>query len=320
MDIYKINKNLQAEFARKNIYAETKASNNLFRANSNPHYAKLSALEREIMFLLGTENAKAKPDKAKISSLKKSLELARNEQTKLLSKMGLKKEELSPIYECEKCKDSGFVGGEMCDCYIARRNAELIKECGLSASELVGFADFDTKIFADEKQKNDSIKLKDFLTKWCNNYPAVSKNKIVLLGKTGTGKTFFSKCMAKELINKGLSVCYVSAFEMNNLFLKYHTTFDESKLSVLVPLIESEILFIDDLGTEPNLKNVTENYLFLILSERERFNRPTIITTNLGADGLSQNYGERIYSRLSDKKSGIILKLEGEDLRYSKKR
>jgi DNA replication protein DnaC len=136
-----------------------------------------------------------------------------------------------------------------------------------------------------------------------------------LSGKTGVGKTFASKCVASALATKGLSVCFVSAFQMNELFLKYHTTFDASKSSVLSPLTDCDALFVDDLGTEPMLSNVTINYLYLILSERERFGRATVITTNLTPENILNQYGERICSRLFSKGTSVRFEIKGDDLR-----
>ena len=55
---------------------------------------------------------------------------------------------------------------------------------------------------------------------------------------------------------------------MNNLFLSYHTSFGAEKSSYLDTVLDPDVLVIDDLGTEPILKNVTLEYLYLILSER----------------------------------------------------
>ena len=126
------------------------------------------------------------------------------------------------------------------------------------------------------------------------------------------------KITIEEFLEKNHSVCFVSRFEMVNCFLKYHTSFDAEKYSWIQPFIESDILFIDDLGTEPKLKNVTINYLYLVLSERERYSRPIVITTNLNAKDILDNYDERIYSRLINKQSGVVFKIEGDDLRMPK--
>ena len=43
--------------------------------------------------------------------------------------------------------------------------------------------------------------------------------------------------------------------------------------------------------------------------------QPTIITTNLDMNQIFETYGERIFSRLANKKTSISINLLGEDLR-----
>lgn len=318
MDIYEIQKKLTEEFALKRIKAEKIAATNLDRAKKNGIYDKLVSLEKQLSLEIAKQETSLNPDAKTIAELEKTLNETIVKKNEYLQKIGLTSADLKPRFECEKCKDTGFVGGEPCTCFKKRKNALLIKECGLGGNELVSFADFNEKIIKDKTQKEDLIKLKNFLEDWCNNFPNVTKKQIVVCGETGLGKTFLAKCMAENLSKKDLSILFISAYEMNNMLLKYHTTFDDTKPSVLAPLTESDVLFIDDLGTEPMLNNVTKEYLFLVLSERERFSLPTIITTNLLPDNISETYGERIYSRLSDKKIGVITEIQGNDIRTQK--
>lgn len=315
MDLKKIDQKIQSEFARKRISAEQVASRNLARANAFPAYYELDGLEREIIFNLAKEKAKDKPNKSEVKGLTEALEKAQNEKSKILEKLGLTLTDLEPKFECKICSDVGFANGEMCNCYKKRRNEEIIKASGLMTSLDETFEKFDKKVFKNEAQANQTEALKNKLAEWVNKFPEIKKQNIVLCGQTGVGKTYLSKCMANALIAKKVSICYVSSFEMNDMFLKYHTTFDGSKSSVLSPLTECEVLFIDDLGAEPTLNNVTINYLYLILSERERFGRSTFITTNLLPENLMDRYGERIYSRLYNKRTSACFKLDGDDLR-----
>ena len=68
------------------------------------------------------------------------------------------------------------------------------------------------------------------------------------------------------------------------------------------------------------LKNVSANYLNLIIAERERLGRPIIITTNLMPDHILDKYNERVYSRLASKQYGQMFHLEGKDLRLAPQR
>ena len=100
--------------------------------------------------------------------------------------------------------------------------------------------------------------------------------------------------------------------------LKYHSTFDATKNQYLNAITKCDVLIVDDLGTEPMLRNVTENYLTLILSERELNKRATIVTTNLITDDIFERYRERVYSRLISKRTGLVFLLTGSDLRIAK--
>lgn len=318
MDLIEIDKKLQNEFALNKISVEKTAFNNKIKAEGIPNFSKLEKLEKEIIFEIGKEYSKTKRNDNLIKELESSLKIARENIEILLKKINLTSSDLVPNYHCKKCNDTGFLGSVMCDCYKKRRNIEIIKQCGFDEKELHSFSEIDEKLFKNSLHLSDFNKLKNILEKWCNSYPNINKTNITLSGSTGIGKTFIMKCMAKSLIDKNLSVCFLSAFEMNNLFLRYHTTFNSKKDQALIPLLESDVLFIDDLGTEPMLNNVTSDYLYTVISERERFKRPTIISTNLSIDAIANRYSERTYSRLSNKQIGIVFNLKGEDLRTSK--
>lgn len=314
MNFKEINKRLQLEFSKKKIKADWTANQNRKRANSVPAYAKLSVLEKEIMF----ELARCKVNKQPTTELANTLKTARAEKLKILKALNLTEADLEPKYSCKKCNDVGFVGSNMCDCYRKRRNEEIVKECGLDINKNATFANFNTSICKNEKHANTLNKLKNKLEEWSNKFPNVKKKNILISGTPGGGKTYLTQCLANEMLKKDCSVCFVSAFDMNNMFLKYHTTFDASKSSYLEPLIHSDILFIDDLGTEPIMKNVTLNYLFVVLSERERFGKPLIVSTNLLPENILDRYGERIYSRLTSKMQSFVVFVEGDDLRQSR--
>ena len=314
MDFRQIDKDLQLEFAKKKIIAEKIVAQNLSRVNANPVYKKLDRLERQLVL----EISKCKAKTETFKNLKANLETLRTEKNKVLVSMKMKESDLKPKYSCKICSDSGFVNGRPCECYKKRKNIELIKAFGLSANKDCSFKNFDTKICKNEKQAENLKKIAEILEKWAEKYPNNTKNNIVIVGKTGVGKTHLTSCLANELLEKDVSVCFITAFDLNESFLKYHTSFDKTKYSWIEPFIEADVLFIDDLGTEPILKNVTKNYFYLVLSERERFGRPVIITTNLMLDELNNRYDERICSRLCNKRNSNLIFIDGDDLRRVK--
>lgn len=312
MNFYEIDKKLKAEFASKRLEAESKAERNLARLSKILSYTKLDTLSKELMLEISKKGGKAsKKDKELLENVKKQKQF-------VLASLGLSEDDLSPKYQCKKCNDFGFLGAKMCSCYQKRRNEEIMKACGLTFEHKHSLKNYSTKICGNEAQAKQLDDLKTFLKNWINRFPAVTKQNILIMGKTGVGKTYLAEAVATDIFEKNYSVCFVSAFDMNNMFTKFHTTFSTDKHSWIDPLIESDLLIIDDLGTEPITKNVTLNYLYLVLCERNRFGKATIITTNLSAETIMDRYGERIFSRLMDKSNGLAFGLLGDDLRTKK--
>ncbi len=311
MNYQELNKKLLAEFDQKRKTAEDIASKNRNRVNKFPVFLRLEKLEKQVAF----ELAKAKDAKEKTIELSNILKSIRAEKIKFLKSLNLTADDLKPKYSCNLCNDTGIFEGSTCVCFKKRKNTELIKACGIDASKLATFEKFDTSSFKNKLQAETLEKFKTKLKIWTEKYPNIKKKNFIFSGTTGVGKSFLTECMASALLKKDYSVCFVSAFEMNNMMLAYHTTFNEDKASHLVPLLESDFLFIDDLGTEPLINNVTINYLFTVISERERLNKPIFVTTNLLPEDILDRYGERIYSRLFNKLTSARFLLTGDDLR-----
>ena len=75
------------------------------------------------------------------------------------------------------------------------------------------------------------------------------------------------------------------------------------------------VLMLDDLGSEPLIRNITIEVLFNLINERLIRGRSTVISTNLKLEELRERYTERIVSRISDPATSLVITLEGKDLR-----
>ena len=155
-----------------------------------------------------------------------------------------------------------------------------------------------------------------------NNYiekfSITTKRFIVLSGKVGVGKTHLLQCAVKKAIDEGILSYYTTAFNLNQDMLKYHCAPLHEKESIIQKYLDADLLCIDDLGTESIYKNVTIEYLYLILNERQQKNKNTIITTNLNPAQIQDTYDDRIFSRLISKKDSILVEINSEDLRLKK--
>lgn len=304
----------QEKLAAQRAHAQNAAYKNLLKARKNAAFLQNEKDERTVVFEIGKLDAFGAP----YTELTKKLNGLRRQRTAILNSIGLTDEDLRPQYYCKVCEDLGFKGATMCSCLKNMLNEALLKESGAGKDNLADFKDFNPDVTANPEHKEILLKLKKKFEMIINDYPDTFPKFIFLSGKTGVGKTFISECLAKALIDKGYLVSFVSAFGMNNIFLSYHTSFDDQKQGYMSSLIDPDILVIDDLGTEPNFKNVTTPYLYVLLSERSRLNKLTVVTSNLEPLQIIDKYNERIFSRLCNKKESFIAQIKGSDLRIHK--
>lgn len=222
-------------------------------------------------------------------------------------------------YTCAICQDQGILDdGRFCKC-LKQVYYDLIRE--ESGIEKLPQNTFKTnKIQNIEcKQKENLIRLYKSMEKYCANFPKNELKNIILMGEIGTGKSFIMSAVANEILSKGYTVQYLTAYAMSNLFDMYFFSDMKNKDEFIMDsMINADLLIIDDLGTEAIKKNITLEYLLHILDER--VNKHTIITTNLSKIELKSRYGERISSRLMNKDTSKVCVLNGDDLRILKQK
>lgn len=225
-----------------------------------------------------------------------------------LSELNLTMDDVSYGTSCKICGDSAIVDGRICTCVLSQ-----IKQAAENLSDIPftdkTFADFRLDLYEGEDAVR-AARVLTFFKKWESGYPDVTKRLITLSGKTGVGKSYLSAILATALIERGYDVAYLNAFSLNKTFLKAHTSSIRERDEILSEITDADVLFIDDLGVEQIYKNVTCEYLYDLLTERQK--KATFITTNLSPSMLLERYDERIFSRL---KGSVMLELTGKDLR-----
>ena len=107
----------------------------------------------------------------------------------------------------------------------------------------------------------------------------------------------------------------VTAYRLCEIMRK--NQFDGSEARAVEGVMDCDLLFIDDLGTEPQTRN-TSGYLFQVINERNMNDRHTIISTNLNPERMEGMYEQRVASRLMDVSRTTAIRFYGEDLRLRK--
>lgn len=246
-----------------------------------------------------------------VSYAKKELQKLVSERGKILEANGYPADYLEDYYECSLCKDEGFIGNEICECY----RKLIIKEAYLCSNlaERIETENFDTFSLKIHSEKTNMERILKKAKQYCAQDPQLRKN-LLFTGPTGTGKTFLSSCIAKEFLDKGMFVFYVSATEISNLLDDMKFRRDHTQSAEYVNLItECDVLILDDLGTEYAF-GYPQSQLFDLLERRMLSNKRTVISTNMDLDELNQKYSPRFVSRILGNYEVFVF--QGKDLRY----
>lgn len=304
MDKRQLISNIKQNFMLKRVRAQEESENYINALRKNEEFNKLYTEYSHVKF----EYLKTSYEEENIA-LKHDMQDLQLKINQYLDRNGYDKTKMTPQYECKICNDTGVVGGRICSCLMKELNKTLSIKSS-SISKFKSFKDVDISLMNDV-----DLKALEILKTWCDKYPNVSKININIMGASGSGKTFLMECMANELVTSGQVVTFKTAFEINELARLYHM----GKSYEFSDILKTDILFIDDLGTEPIIKNVTKEYLYNLINVRQMNNLPTIISTNLSEDDILSRYDERIFSRLANKNLSINLLLTSQDKRIIKK-
>lgn len=245
-------------------------------------------------------------------------ELMRRRKAALLA-LGYPEDYTEVKYSCPACSDSGFLAesGRMCACFREELLRENIKSSGIGRLiEKQSFDNFSLEYYKDNedvlRRMERNLKIaRDF----AENFGEREEN-LLLIGKTGTGKTHLSTAIARKVIERGYEVLYdstqniVAAFEADKFRSGYGSYENQGD-----KYLECDLLILDDLGTEM-VTQFTVSCLYNLLNTRMNKGLKTVISTNLSPAELQNKYEDRIYSRIVGSGSKILL-FGGEDRRLS---
>lgn len=276
---------------------------------------KMSSAGLATIKALGMGAADAKDYIKKLSEI--NLE-AQAQRRLLLKKNGFPEDWLDIHYSCKKCEDKGFVNGIMCDCFKnLMKSIEYEKLCSKLPVGNCRFDNFRLDYYP-EGAGNSPHKRMESVLNFCKTY-AEDFNRhspnLLLYGKTGLGKTHLSLAVAGKAVEAGFGVIYASA---QNLFNKLEKEkFGRSDGNTEETILDCDLLIIDDLGAEFTTQ-FTVSSLYNIVNSRELEGKPTIISTNLTPEQLTDTYGERIASRILS--NYTLLRFDGSDIRQIRTR
>jgi len=228
-------------------------------------------------------------------------------------------------YNCTACEDTGFIGNNKCACLNQRLIEKYYEMSNLSRTlQKENFDAFDISYYSEEIDETTGISPRENINHiWSTSLNFVRDfdsqfGNLLLHGKTGLGKTFISNCIAKDLLDRGKTVLYVSASQLFKMVeeIRFHRDDDMEPDAMLGMVTGADLLIIDDLGTEFSTV-LTTSELFNFINTRLLNRKSTIISTNLDIPDFRDSYSDRIISRIFGEYT--LLKFIGKDIRPIKK-
>lgn len=255
-------------------------------------------------------------DKEKaIASLRSESEALTVKREEILKSAGYPTDYTSAKYFCQKCGDKGYTDGKMCQCMKKELTKLGFKSSGLGALlEKQTFDNFSLDYYdgGDKETMRANLEI-------CKGYAKsfnANASSLLMIGGTGLGKTHLSTAIAREVIEKGFDVQYVTAQGLISDFNleRFHKSFSDNQ-SKTDRYFECELLIIDDFGTEENTQFSAATFYNLINTRTSR-SLPTIINTNIRQNAIVERYTERVASRLFGEYT--VLLFPGKDVRMQR--
>ncbi len=243
-------------------------------------------------------------------------------------------------FKCSECSGKGFLilednyGYEYnkpCQCRKQQKRLDRFNQTGIPLK--FASVSIDSYVPSSERQGNARRYLEAFVKR-----EEYTSQGFVLMGPCGIGKTHLLAAVLKTLtLERDVSCRFVDFFHLlQSIRNCYSSKIPESTL--IDPLIEVDILAVDELGKGKRDSEWEQNVLDQIISRRYNLNKSTLFTTNYTLDQdstykgkekidnrrsrfipqpqndtLRDRIGERIYSRICEMCDFLLI--DGDDFR-----
>jgi DNA replication protein DnaC len=209
---------------------------------------------------------------------------------------------------CSLCDDTGWKptpNGRVvkCDCRLRQRGATIEEAARIPRRYAkCSFENFSTDLADLSPTEHQSLHSARFRAgRFVEEYPN-DKMGLLFIGATGTGKTHLGVAVIRLLMDmKGVSCLFVDYRELlREMRQSYNPQVQATELDVLRPVLDTEVVLIDDLGASTATAWERDAVAY-ILNKRYSDERTTIITTYLldrpspvaetAAENPSPNFG-----------------------------
>ena len=240
--------------------------------------------------------------------------------------------DLAVAESCPQCNDTGWInstaenGGATvvrCPCYRASHIARLLEGAGIPPR----YHHARLENFAVTAQMHESVGgAKVTARNFLEAFPDVPYG-LLFVGRAGVGKTHLASGILRELIEQHGVVGRFADYRdlLRAIQDSYNPVSQTSELQILRPVLDAEVLLLDELGTRRPSNWVLDTVTH-ILNDRYSTQKLTLITTNYPDEpevwSNNQTLTDRVgaYARSRLYEMCQVVRMDGEDFRHQNAR
>ena len=224
---------------------------------------------------------------------------------------------MEAVPECQECGGSGWKrmdlagrpGVARCPCREQSKVQQLIEAAGIPPR-------YQECLFENFASLNPNLsRAKTMASGFVEEYPVVDCG-LLILGPCGVGKTHLAVSIIRALMLRYGTWCIF--YDFRELLKQIQSSFNPvvraSEWQILEPVLQCDVLLLDDLGAERPTDWVRDTFAYII-NHRYNHKRTTLITSNFkdgesklrklndgsmvaGEETLAERIGDRLRSRL----------------------